>query len=225
MAKTKFYAVRNGRKTGIFGSWEECQKQVAGFSGAEFKSFTTRQGALSYLGQEDGIAEKPFADKAKAIGGTVHVGCPAGEGEKQSGTEAVAYVDGSYDKKSGDFSYGVVFMYQGREERFNQRIQDKELAAMHNVAGEIKGSEAAMDYALQRGIKALRIYHDYEGIAKWCTGEWKTNREGTRAYRAYYEGIKSRLQVTFVKVKGHSGDTYNDIADQLAKQALGIGKA
>ena len=201
MAKTKFYAVRSGRETGIFESWEECQKQVTGFSGAEFKSFTTRQEALVYLGLE--VAEN------------------SSEG---GGEEAVAYVDGSYDKQSGDFSYGVVFMYQGKEERFNQRIQDKELAAMHNVAGEIKGSEAAMNYALEKGIRYLKIYHDYEGIAKWCTGEWKTNKEGTRAYKAYYEGIKDRLQVTFVKVKGHSGDVYNDVADQLAKQALGLGK-
>lgn len=216
MAKTKFYAVRKGRRTGIFGSWEECQRQVTGFSGAEFKSFTTRQGALSYLGQESGTEEMPFRD-------TEEDGKDR-EGEGQQPEEAVAYVDGSYDKRSGDFSYGVVFLYQGREERFCQRLQDKELAAMHNVAGEIKGSEAAMDYALGKGIKYLRIYHDYEGIAKWCTGEWKTNREGTRAYKAYYEGIKSRLQVTFVKVKGHSGDRYNDVADQLAKQALRLGK-
>ena len=38
MAK-KYYAVRTGRKTGVFMTWAECQKQVMGFSGAEFKSF------------------------------------------------------------------------------------------------------------------------------------------------------------------------------------------
>ncbi|WP_281691389.1 RNase H family protein [Neglectibacter timonensis] len=30
------------------------------------------------------------------------------------------------------------------------------------------------------------------------------------------------MPVTFVKVKGHSGDVYNDLADQLAKKALGL---
>ena len=29
-------------------------------------------------------------------------------------------------------------------------------------------------------------------------------------------------EVHFVKVKGHSNDKYNDMADQLAKKALGI---
>ena len=30
------------------------------------------------------------------------------------------------------------------------------------------------------------------------------------------------MQIRFVKVKGHSGDTYNDMADRLAKEALGM---
>ena len=33
----KFYAVKNGRKVGIFSTWEECQKQVVGFKGAIYK--------------------------------------------------------------------------------------------------------------------------------------------------------------------------------------------
>ena len=71
-------------------------------------------------------------------------------------------------------------------------------------------------------MRSWRSY-DYEGIAKWCTGEWKTKKEGTAAYKRFYDGIKDRLQVRFVKVKGHSNDEYNDMADMLAKSALGIG--
>ena len=35
----KIYAVRKGRKTGIFQTWDETKEQVDGFSGAEYKSF------------------------------------------------------------------------------------------------------------------------------------------------------------------------------------------
>ena len=42
MAK-KYYAVRSGRKTGVFLSWAECEEQVKGFSGAEYKSFTNNK--------------------------------------------------------------------------------------------------------------------------------------------------------------------------------------
>ena len=37
MPKQKFYVVWKGRKTGVFTSWAECEKQVKGFVGAEFK--------------------------------------------------------------------------------------------------------------------------------------------------------------------------------------------
>ena len=43
MAKNQknFYAVRKGVCPGIYKSWEECQRNVTGFSGAEFKGFKT----------------------------------------------------------------------------------------------------------------------------------------------------------------------------------------
>lgn len=41
----KFYAVRKGRKTGIFTTWDECRAQVHGFPCAEYKSFPTMEGA------------------------------------------------------------------------------------------------------------------------------------------------------------------------------------
>lgn len=204
----KVYAVRNGRKTGVFDTWAECQRQTTGFSGAEFKSFTTREGAEAYLAGEDG--EDVFTESQ---------GTEALEGE---GT-MTAYVDGSFDKLSGDFSCGMVVLYQGQEKLFCHRFCDRELAQMHNVAGEIKGAEAAMRFAVANQIKRLVIYHDYEGIAKWCNGAWKANKEGTKAYQAYYKSIRSMLNIEFVKVKGHSNDHYNDMADALAKQALGLG--
>ena len=49
MAK-KYYAVKTGRKTGVFDTWGECQKQVTGFSGAEFKSFGTIEEARAFAG-------------------------------------------------------------------------------------------------------------------------------------------------------------------------------
>ena len=70
------------------------------------------------------------------------------------------------------------------------------------------------------GIQKLSIYHDYEGIASWCLGKWKTNREGTKAYKAYFDSICDRMEIEFVKVKGHSGDKYNDRADELAKSVI-----
>ena len=233
MAAKKIYAVRNGRKTGLFSTWPECQKQVTGYPGAEYKSFVGEEEARRFLAGAEETA--PFGNDAGGghsgggVAGMSGADFFANQGTaggvdyrdflREPGT-AVAYVDGSYDKVSGDFSCGVVFIYDGQEEHFGERYSDRELAAMRNVAGEIKGSENAMRIALEKGVEKLVIYHDYEGIAKWCNGAWKANKEGTKAYRAYYREVRERLPVLFVKVKGHSGDRYNDKADELAKNAL-----
>lgn len=132
------------------------------------------------------------------------------------------YVDGSYHAATKEFSYGMVVLIDGREEKFSQKMSDPELAQMRNVAGEIKGSEAAMQYALDHKIPSIIIYHDYQGIASWCNGDWKANKAGTIAYRDFYQKAKQKINIEFRKVKGHSNDKYNDMVDKLAKEALGI---
>lgn len=191
----KYYAVRAGKKPGIYYSWDECKAQVDGYSGASYKGFKDLADAKAFIGSGDNVKDTSISDM-------------------------VAYVDGSYNVATKEFSYGMVIMYQGQEHRFSQKVTDDSLVTMRNVAGEIKGAEAAMRYALEHGCKSLDIYYDYEGISKWCLGEWKTNKEGTIAYKKYYDSIKDQLNVRFFKVKGHSGDEYNEIADQLAKAAI-----
>lgn len=192
----KFYAVRKGRKTGIFRTWDECRASVHGFSGPEYKSFGTLEEAQTFL---QGVQKEEVEEDRLRI-----------------------YVDGSFHAGTGEFSYGMVVLLKEGIQTFHKKYDDKELAAMHNVAGEIKGAEAAMRYAMEHGIRKIAIYHDYEGIAKWCLGLWKTNKEGTRAYKSFYDEASRQVDIQFVKVAGHSGDTYNEMADQLAKEALGI---
>lgn len=44
-AKQKYYVVWRGFNPGIYESWGECKKQVTGFDGAKYKSFTSREEA------------------------------------------------------------------------------------------------------------------------------------------------------------------------------------
>lgn len=43
MVKNKYYVVWKGRKPGIYTTWAECEAQVKGFAGAEYKSFPVRE--------------------------------------------------------------------------------------------------------------------------------------------------------------------------------------
>ena len=51
--KKKFYAIRNGRKPGIYNIWSEAEEQIKGFPNAEYKSFITLEEAKEYIMKKD----------------------------------------------------------------------------------------------------------------------------------------------------------------------------
>lgn len=198
LSKKKFYAVKKGKKIGIYNTWNECKKQVNGFSGAEYKSFTSLEEANNYI--EDKKINKFDIENS-----------------------VEAYVDGSYEHCIRAYGSGVVILKNNVVEKtYSVKGNDENLVDMRNVSGEIEASKIAMNYCIENNIKNLILYFDYEGIEKWCIGTWKTNKEGTKEYKRFYDSIKDKLNVKFVKVKAHSGDKYNEEADRLAKLALGI---
>ena len=194
MAKKKIYAVRKGKTTGIFYSWDECSASVNGYPGAEYKSFTTKEEANSYL-----------------------------ENSAPSSTESTltAYVDGSFDPSIGKYAFGCILLTpDGEIIRKSGNGQDPESLAIRNVAGEMLGAMYAVQWAINHGYPSLTIYYDYEGIAKWAKGDWKAKNKRTQQYAEFMNGKRSYIQLSFQKVKAHSGDHYNEEVDKMAKSAL-----
>ncbi len=198
-----YYAVGEGRKIGVYETWAECESQVKGYSGALYKKFSTYEEAVDFI---NGVEK---ADEEKEI-------------SMLENHEMIAYVDGSFDKNNRYYSYGVVIFTKEGKNTYSQKQNDENMVDMRNVAGEIGGAMFAMEEASANGKDILYLYYDYMGIEKWATGEWKANKYGTKKYKEYYDSIKDRLKVVFIKVKAHTGDEYNEEADKLAKQALGI---
>ena len=192
----KYYAVKVGRKIGVYHTWEECKEQVDGFEGALYKSFSKLEDAEGFLTEQQSME--------------FEVDGP------------VAYVDGSFSEDTNEYSFGVVLLIDGKEYHFKKNFPEDELSSMRNVAGEIKGAGFIILYCLNRGINKLTIYHDYEGISKWYQNEWKANLFGTKKYQEFANEVKDQIDVSFIKVKSHSNNHYNDLADKLAKDALGI---
>lgn len=51
-----YYVVRRGRKPGIYRTYEECEKQVSGFSHQEYKKFSSREAAEEYMQEKENKA-------------------------------------------------------------------------------------------------------------------------------------------------------------------------
>lgn len=205
----KYYAVRQGRIPGIYTAWDECSKQVNGYSGAVYKSFTTIEDAQAFLGTYDG-GQSSIDDKT--VSDAVH--------EADCSEDIIAYVDGSYDSGLKRYAYGCVILFKGKQIELSGSGNAPELVDMRNVAGEILGSAYAIKWAVEHGVKSINVFHDYEGIARWADGEWKANKEGTRKYKDYIAACRKVISIKFTKVAAHTGVELNERADELAKAAL-----
>ena len=196
----KYYAVRKGRTTGIFLDWESCQESVKGYKGAEFKSFTDLSDANKYL--------KNKTKKYQIDSDTL-----------------IAYVDGSYNQTNKVVGLGGLLLDHEYYiiDTFSKSSRDADDVAIRNVAGEVHAARLAIERAYDLGYRKLVINYDYEGIAKWCNGSWSANTKLTLEYQKIYRDYRSSgLKIYFNKIAAHTGEVYNELADILAKQAVGI---
>ncbi len=206
-----FYAVRKGRKPGIYRSWDDCKAQVMGYPAAVYKKFKTEVEALAFVREDNAVGPTAGAAPTEITDPSV------------INTACIAYVDGSFEKNSKTYGYGVVLIEEsGDYTTFQGSGQDPELASMRNVAGELHGAMRAIEEAVQRHYPSITVFYDYMGIQCWAEGSWKCNKEGTKAYRDFIVKRRQAIEIHFQKVKAHTGVRFNEMADRLAKEAAGV---
>jgi len=213
MGKQKYYAVKQGRIPGIFLTWEDCKKSTEGYPGAVFKSFPTKEEAENYLKGQEGKREESN-DRIKAQLHDLKCG------------EMTAFVDGSFDAEKERAGYGVILIDEdGKETELSGTITKEgspELLAFRNVAAELEGAKAAVDYAIAHGKEKLNLYYDYAGIGNWADGSWEAKKDLTKAYVAFLEDRRKKIGIAFIKVDAHTGIEYNERVDRIAKASLEV---
>lgn len=191
----KYYAIKDDLNHEIVDSWDLCKEHLKNYTKPKYKSFKTKEEAEAFLN---------------------------GEILDDNITAPKAYIDGSFDSKTNAYSFGGVLIIDGKEYPYKKKFEPDEYSSLRNVAGEIQGAGFIIAYAVKKGIKELHIFYDYLGIEKWFTHEWKANSKITVDYQILADRVKDKIKVYFHKVKSHTNNHYNDYADKLAKEALGL---
>lgn len=196
-----YYAVKVGKTPGIYGTWAECSANVTGFPGAMFHKFKALEEAESYMAGTK-LGKSPKSDDQLVY--------------------PHAYVDGSYNPRTGVYGYGVVIKTSENSEPIKIYGADSKFQSMRNVAGECQGAIEAVKRAIKLGLNELTVYYDYVGIEAWATGSWEARVPGVIAYRDEMKGLCECIQIHFVKVQAHTGIEGNELVDSIAKAAVGI---
>lgn len=133
----------------------------------------------------------------------------------------IAYVDGSFDVSVGRYGFGCILILPDGEtiQKYGSN-SNTDSAKLRNVTGEMLGAMYAVKWAMLRGYTEICICYDYTGIENWATGAWKAKTELTKKYAETMQNWGSNIKISFNKIAAHTGDSYNEMADKLAKKAI-----
>ena len=219
MAK-KFYAVKRGRKTGIFTVWPECSAQVQGFQGAVYKGFMTEAEARDWLaGASDSSA--PRAAKS----GTAAKKSSAPPDEEPVDADYIIHTDGSCLRNPGGaggwaavietVATGAVREYSGGDpETTNNRMElTAALEAMNAVP-------AGARIALYTDSQYLKNAFTKFWLPAWKKRGWKKADGEPVLNQDLWMPLDAAFaarRVQFHWVKGHAGNPRNERCDELAR--------
>jgi ribonuclease HI len=211
VAPKKFYAVRVGRKKGIYTQWfgpQGAQAQVTGFRGAQFKGFATRAEAEDFLNtQTESESLQP----------------------KQADDRIQIYTDGGAVGNPGPGGFGVVILHPDGQ---RQEICGGFRRTTNNRM-ELMGCIQALE-AVNKGIP-VTVHSDSRylvdavnkgWVRNWQRRGWK-KADGTPALNIdLWQRLLPLLETSDIRlqwVKGHAGNVWNERCDQLVHEAVAKG--
>ena len=230
----KLYFLKSPSLNGIFDSWNECNKVINKLKESEIPT-------LYWSERFDRIGKVRLDDllnvtSSLTLAEVLIDGCERLKKEflcfediNMDDHKNFIFVDGSFNSKTKEYGYGGFLSYiepdgTRSEITFSGKGNDKELIKLRNIAGELTGVYEGIKLAVSKGIKNLTIFYDYIGIYAWVYDIWEAKAEYTFMYREDITEmiLLDEINIRFVKCKSHTGIDGNEIADKLAKEAVGI---
>ena len=216
MVAKKVYVVRRGRQTGLFNTWSECQKQVQGYPGAIFKSFTNLAEAQQWLGGAE-INNPKVASISKPTYSAV---------TNDEAPDYIIYTDGSCLRNpDGPGGWAAVIMDQNQGKL--TELHDGQSSTTNNRM-ELTAAKAALEFVPVGAV--VDLYTDSQYLKNAFTKKWLVNWQRRGWLTASGAPVKnqdlwqvlaalfSSRKVNFHWVKGHVGIEHNERCDQLARR-------
>jgi ribonuclease HI len=137
------------------------------------------------------------------------------------------YTDGACSGNPGPGGWAAIILLATEI----QKISGSERETTNNRM-ELKAAVEALKLANILNIKKVEIISDSAylvnainkgWITKWVVNKWRTvNGDPVKNKDLWIQllSVINLLDVTFVKVKGHSGDLYNERVDKIAKREV-----
>jgi len=230
MAKIKFYAVRVGRKPGIYRSWADCQTQIDHYSGAQYKSFPNREAAEAFLAGSTAATrpvqrKQPKTTKPEASAVTADI---------------IVYTDGG-NRNTGNVQGGQVKPTDRSAWAFQMSAAGKTITGTSGEWGatnnrmEIMALLQALNYLLEtkQAARPILVIMDSKYVLNaiqkgWLTGwkkrGWRRAGDQPLANSELWKMIDVELSqftsLSFKWVKGHATTAGNNLVDQLLNQTM-----
>lgn len=149
--RQKFYVVWKGKHPGVYHSWDECQRQIRGFTGARYMSFKTKDAAeKAFQGSHSDYIGKDVFETELSAEELARIGRPI--------EESIA-VDAAFD--------GKVMEYQGVYTKTRQVLfKFGPFEDATNNIGEFLAIVHALGYLKKQG-SAAPVYSDSQTATKW----------------------------------------------------------
>ena len=216
MAK-KYYAVKRGRKTGLFTVWAECAAQVQGFQGAVYKGFMTEAEARDWLAGGASAANE----------GAVRTGKKSAAPAPAEPIDAdyIIHTDGSCLRNPGgaggwaavieNVATGEVTEHSGGDpETTNNRMELT--AALEALSAVPEGARIALFTDSQYLKNAFTKFW----LPAWKKRGWK-KADGELVLNQdlwmQLDAAFAARRVQFHWVRGHAGNARNERCDELAR--------
>lgn len=139
--------------------------------------------------------------------------------------EVVIYTDGACSGNPGPGGWGSILMYQDKKKEISGALQDTtnnvmELTAVIEALTLLKFPCKVKVYSDSAYVVNAFNQHWIHG---WLKKGWKTSSgEAVKNQELWKElyGLTKLHEVSFIKVKGHSDNVYNNRCDEMARKAI-----